>query len=328
MTDECDSSYLFKARVKIEPDENDAVVVKSSPVVHAPIVVQRVSKTVSCVPRVVSVKARTQSPKKIEKIALNLKIQQEKKQFERKHRVRGLRECREILCSNLNNELECAQDDSLSNLNWLSTFDITSTGLAPLSPPLSPREDDETDSCFHRIRIVTPLQQNVATKPSYTYSCLIFLAIESSLNKRLSVKDINQWIIDNIAYYKNVPSGSWKNSIRFNLSSNQCFSKVDKNLLTMRDFSGKGSLWCINPIYRPMLLESLCRVGLNYEKLNSIACLKDACESPRSDINSRASRISLSKPAILNPKLKMYLNFFSILFYFLKLEKISQSKKN
>lgn len=314
MTDECDSSHLlFKSRIKLEPDENDAVVAKTSPVLQAPVVVQRVSKAAPSVPRVVSVKSRAQSPKKIEKIALNLKKQQEKKKFELKSTSRGLRECRQTLYNSLHSDAECAQDDSISSLNWLNSFDLSCTGLVPLSPPLSPREDDEADGCFHRLRIAKPVHQDPTAKPPYTFSCLIFLAIESSYKKRLSIKEINEWVLENIAYYKNVPSGSWKNSIRFNLSSNQCFSKVDKNLLTMRDFSGKGSLWCINPIYRPMLIESLYRVGTNYERLNTIACLKDVSESPRSDINSRASRISQSKPAVLNPNLKMY--FFNFAYF-------------
>ncbi|RMZ96377.1 hypothetical protein BpHYR1_026725, partial [Brachionus plicatilis] len=138
MTDECDSSFVFKPRVKLEPDENDAVAPKIAPILHAPIVVQRVSKTVSCVPRVVSVaRARTQSPKKIEKIALNLKAQQEKRHQERKS-SRGVTECRRALYISLSGQVACPQDDSLLNLDWLSTFDLTSTGLAPLSPPLSP----------------------------------------------------------------------------------------------------------------------------------------------------------------------------------------------
>lgn len=64
-------------------------------------------------------------------------------------------------------------------------------------------------------------------------------------------------MLDNVPYYRNVPSGSWKNSIRFILSSNPCFTKVDKNLLAMRDFSGKGSLWSVTPAHRLVLLDAL-----------------------------------------------------------------------
>ncbi|CAF0709208.1 unnamed protein product [Brachionus calyciflorus] len=326
MTDECDSSFLFKKRhIKIEPDENDDIP-KIAPIKRvlppsseAPIVFQKVRSPPSCIiPKVVSVKpvslARVQSPNKnrIDKIALNLKIQQEKK-LEKESTTRTLKDCQKILFNNLkNSSFSSEEDESLSNLNWLNKFDLNTTGLTPLSPPLSPRkDDDETDGCFN----YTSPQKNIIKfifnydldkKPPLTFSTLIFLAIESSRNKRLCVKDINEWVIENFSYYKNVPSGSWKNSIRHNLSTNQCFSKVDKNLLTMRDFSGKGSLWCINPIYRPMLLDNLNKIGSCYEKLCLLSCLKDKSESPKSDFNnSRASRITQCKPAVINPKIKI-----------------------
>lgn len=64
-------------------------------------------------------------------------------------------------------------------------------------------------------------------KPSYSFSTLIFMAIESSPSKRLPVKDIYQWIQDNFPYFQRAPIG-WKNSIRHNLSLNKSFKKVDK----------------------------------------------------------------------------------------------------
>lgn len=99
-------------------------------------------------------------------------------------------------------------------------------------------------------------------------------------------------MIENVPYYRNVPSGSWKNSIRFNLSSNACFSKVDKNMLAMRDFSGKGSLWCVNPTYRPLIMAAMTTsnniksssshsvVGKYAETLSRLDCLQDVREHP------------------------------------------------
>ena len=138
-------------------------------------------------------------------------------------------------------------------------------------------------------------------RPPYSFSCLTFLAIESSERKRLSVKDIYSWITDNFPYYSGVPSGSWKNSVRHNLSYNQCFAKVDKNLLAMRDFSGKGSLWCINPEFRPFLIESLLKTPTHEQhKLANIPYLQDVSESPKA--TSSASSICTTK-TIINPKI-------------------------
>ena len=93
--------------------------------------------------------------------------------------------------------------------------------------------------------VSSPSKTNTATatsssstslqRPPYSFSCLTFLAIESSQRKRLSVKEIYNWITQSFPYYRSVPSGSWKNSIRHNLSYNHCFAKVDKNLLAVSD---------------------------------------------------------------------------------------------
>ena len=53
------------------------------------------------------------------------------------------------------------------------------------------------------------------------------MAIESSPNKALPVKDIYAWIVEHFPYYRNSPS-SWKNTVRHNLSLNKSFRKVDK----------------------------------------------------------------------------------------------------
>ncbi|XP_039294359.1 forkhead box protein N3 [Nilaparvata lugens] len=92
---------------------------------------------------------------------------------------------------------------------------------------------------------------HITSKPPYSFSCLIFMAIEDSPVKALPVKEIYAWILDHFPYYKNAPTG-WKNSVRHNLSLNKCFCKVEKapNL-------GKGSLWMVDPVYRPNLVQAL-----------------------------------------------------------------------
>nr|CAH7731599.1 unnamed protein product [Callosobruchus chinensis] len=96
-------------------------------------------------------------------------------------------------------------------------------------------------------------QIHTSNKPPYSFSCLIFMAIEDSVQKALPVKDIYAWILDHFPYFKNAPTG-WKNSVRHNLSLNKCFQKVEKapNL-------GKGSLWTVDPQYKPNLIQALSR---------------------------------------------------------------------
>lgn len=108
-------------------------------------------------------------------------------------------------------------------------------------------------------------QVHVNAKPPYSFSCLIFMAIEDSTNKALPVKDIYAWILDHFPYFRNAPTG-WKNSVRHNLSLNKCFRKVEKapNL-------GKGSLWMVDPAYRPNLLQALSKTPFHpYSNLDRI----------------------------------------------------------
>lgn len=96
-------------------------------------------------------------------------------------------------------------------------------------------------------------QVHVNSKPPYSFSCLIFMAIEESAGKALPVKDIYAWILGHFPYFQSAPTG-WKNSVRHNLSLNKCFRKVDKD---RGQNIGKGSLWCIDPEYRPNLLQAM-----------------------------------------------------------------------
>lgn len=77
-------------------------------------------------------------------------------------------------------------------------------------------------------------------KPAHSYIGLIALAILSSPEKRLVLSDIYQYILDNYSYFHNRGSG-WRNSIRHNLSLNDCFMKAG------RSANGKGHYWTIHP---------------------------------------------------------------------------------
>ncbi|XP_020917768.1 forkhead box protein D3 [Exaiptasia diaphana] len=77
-------------------------------------------------------------------------------------------------------------------------------------------------------------------KPSHSYIALIAMAILSCSNKKMILGDIYQYISDNYPYYRNKDK-SWRNSIRHNLSLNECFIKAG------RSENGKGNYWAIHP---------------------------------------------------------------------------------
>lgn len=96
-------------------------------------------------------------------------------------------------------------------------------------------------------------------KPPYSFSCLIFMAVEDSSQKKLPVKDIYSWVCKHFPYFRTAAPG-WKNSIRHNLSLNKCFKKADQTVTVNNTHDAvKGSLWCIDPAYRPNLIQALKR---------------------------------------------------------------------
>lgn len=94
---------------------------------------------------------------------------------------------------------------------------------------------------------------NTHTKPPYSFSCLIFMAIEAAPARALPVKEIYAWIVRHFPYFRQAPQG-WKNSVRHNLSLNKCFHKV-----AAAPGLGKGSLWTVDPQHRASLLQAFGR---------------------------------------------------------------------
>ncbi|KAG9350582.1 hypothetical protein JZ751_024471, partial [Albula glossodonta] len=77
-------------------------------------------------------------------------------------------------------------------------------------------------------------------KPNQSYIALISMAILASEEKKLLLCDIYQWIMDHYPYFKSKDK-NWRNSVRHNLSLNECFVKAG------RSDNGKGHFWAIHP---------------------------------------------------------------------------------
>lgn len=77
-------------------------------------------------------------------------------------------------------------------------------------------------------------------KPQHSYIGLIAIAILSMPDEKMVLSDIYQHILDNYPYFRNRGPG-WRNSIRHNLSLNDCFVKAG------RSANGKGHYWAIHP---------------------------------------------------------------------------------
>ncbi|KAL0962958.1 hypothetical protein UPYG_G00347700 [Umbra pygmaea] len=143
----------------------------------------------------------------------------------------------------LNRDLDCSPlDDSLTNIQWLGR--MSTDGLEPVAANKAANKDSyeanqqilQSSERGEARTVKGPMSE----RPPYSYMAMIQFAINSDENRRMTLKDIYNWIEEHFPYFRNVAKPGWKNSIRHNLSLHDMFIRE-----TAQD--GKISYWTIRP---------------------------------------------------------------------------------
>lgn len=168
-----------------------------------------------------------------------------------------IRDCTAVMCNRPSDEGSepGTADSSQANLNryrlhlynyalqaerlrlsggWGTVCPVYPGTAASIYPPRFPV------ALFHPGVVGSGGQNADEPKPQHSYIGLIAMAILGSAEGKLVLSDIYQYILDNYPYFRTRGPG-WRNSIRHNLSLNDCFVKAG------RSANGKGHYWAIHP---------------------------------------------------------------------------------
>ena len=114
---------------------------------------------------------------------------------------------------------------------------------ADKTDPSSPARECQSTEVYSQIETQsTKKARKPQTKPPYSCIAMITMAIQNAPDKKMTLREIYAYISSSFPYFSDGKKG-WQNTVRFNLSRNDCFIRVKRE----KQNPGKGSYWALHP---------------------------------------------------------------------------------